>query len=85
MSDYRIHAVAILLVSCAAAAIVPAHAQETSPSGAIVVSGAGLEDSPATPAYDVETIARDRILLVNLSGRGDKDMATVAERSRMHE
>ena len=31
------------------------------------------------------TLARDRILLVNLSGRGDKDMATVAERSRMHE
>ena len=26
------------------------------------------------------TLARDRILLVNLSGRGDKDMATVAER-----
>jgi tryptophan synthase beta chain len=25
------------------------------------------------------TLARDRILLVNLSGRGDKDMATVAE------
>jgi tryptophan synthase beta chain len=28
------------------------------------------------------TLARDRILLVNLSGRGDKDMATVAERSK---
>jgi len=27
------------------------------------------------------TLARDRILLVNLSGRGDKDMNTVAERS----
>ena len=27
------------------------------------------------------TMARDRILLVNLSGRGDKDMLTVAERS----
>jgi len=26
------------------------------------------------------TLARERILLVNLSGRGDKDMATVAER-----
>jgi tryptophan synthase beta chain len=26
------------------------------------------------------TMAKDRILLVNLSGRGDKDMATVAER-----
>jgi len=27
------------------------------------------------------TLPKDRILLVNLSGRGDKDMATVAERS----
>ena len=27
------------------------------------------------------TMSRDKILLVNLSGRGDKDMATVAERS----
>ena len=26
------------------------------------------------------TLARDAILLVNLSGRGDKDMATVADR-----
>ena len=29
----------------------------------------------------VPRLPRDRILLVNLSGRGDKDMATVAERS----
>jgi tryptophan synthase beta chain len=29
------------------------------------------------------TLPRDRILLVNLSGRGDKDMNTVAERSGM--
>jgi len=28
------------------------------------------------------TLPRDRILLVNLSGRGDKDMATVAERAK---
>jgi tryptophan synthase beta chain len=28
------------------------------------------------------TLARDTILLVNLSGRGDKDMATVAERAK---
>jgi tryptophan synthase beta chain len=26
-------------------------------------------------------MAKDRILLVNLSGRGDKDMHTVAERA----
>lgn len=29
------------------------------------------------------TMAKDKILLVNLSGRGDKDMATVAERGGM--
>ena len=29
------------------------------------------------------TLARDKVLLVNLSGRGDKDMNTVAERSGM--
>ncbi|MBL8519043.1 MAG: tryptophan synthase subunit beta [Betaproteobacteria bacterium] len=29
------------------------------------------------------TMAKDRILLVNLSGRGDKDMATVAERGNI--
>jgi tryptophan synthase beta chain len=29
------------------------------------------------------TLARDKLLLVNLSGRGDKDMATVAERSAL--
>jgi tryptophan synthase beta chain len=31
--------------------------------------------------YLAPTLSRDRILLVNLSGRGDKDMHTVAERS----
>src|SRR5215831_5471210 len=30
------------------------------------------------------TLSRDKLLLVNLSGRGDKDMATVAERSGLH-
>ncbi|HNC51398.1 MAG TPA: tryptophan synthase subunit beta [Accumulibacter sp.] len=30
------------------------------------------------------TLAKDTILLVNLSGRGDKDMHTVAERSGIH-
>ena len=37
-------------------------------------------------AYAVKlapTLAKDRILLVNLSGRGDKDMATVAERDAL--
>ena len=30
------------------------------------------------------SMAKDKALLVNLSGRGDKDMATVAERSQMN-
>ncbi len=30
------------------------------------------------------TLSREQVLLVNLSGRGDKDMATVAERSGSH-
>jgi len=30
------------------------------------------------------TMAKDKVLLVNLSGRGDKDMATVAERSGLN-
>jgi tryptophan synthase beta chain len=30
------------------------------------------------------TLPRDRVLLVNLSGRGDKDMNTVAERAGLH-
>jgi tryptophan synthase beta chain len=30
------------------------------------------------------TLPRDKVLLVNLSGRGDKDMATVADRSGLH-
>jgi tryptophan synthase beta chain len=29
------------------------------------------------------TMTKDKVLLVNLSGRGDKDMATVAERSKL--
>ncbi|MGB8433254.1 MAG: tryptophan synthase subunit beta [Burkholderiales bacterium] len=35
----------------------------------------------AYAAQIAPTLARDRILLVNLSGRGDKDMHTVAEKS----
>jgi tryptophan synthase beta chain len=31
------------------------------------------------------TLPADAIVLVNLSGRGDKDMATVAERARRHD
>jgi tryptophan synthase beta chain len=37
----------------------------------------------AYAAQIAPTLPRDRLLLVNLSGRGDKDMATVAERTGM--
>ncbi len=42
-----------------------------------------LESSHAL-AYAAQlapTLSRDKLLLVNLSGRGDKDMATVAQAS----
>lgn len=35
------------------------------------------------PQKIAPTLAKDKILLVNLSGRGDKDMHTVAEKSGM--
>jgi tryptophan synthase beta chain len=35
----------------------------------------------AYAAQIAPAMAKDRILLVNLSGRGDKDMHTVAERA----
>ena len=38
----------------------------------------------AYAAQIAPALSRDQLLLVNLSGRGDKDMATVAERSGLH-
>jgi tryptophan synthase beta chain len=38
----------------------------------------------AYAAQIAPTLPRDKVLLVNLSGRGDKDMATVAERSGLN-
>jgi tryptophan synthase beta chain len=42
-----------------------------------------LESSHALAyaARHAQTLDKDKLLLVNLSGRGDKDMATVAEMS----
>jgi tryptophan synthase beta subunit len=42
-------------------------------------SGAGVEPRAGLCAKLAPTLAKDKILLVNLSGRGDKDMHTVAE------
>ena len=57
----------------------PQPALETAP----VAEVAALESSHAL-AYAAKlapTLPKDKVLLVNLSGRGDKDMHTVAERS----
>ncbi|HKT85169.1 MAG TPA: TonB-dependent receptor [Novosphingobium sp.] len=65
---------AALLGSCAALAAAPALAQGAAP---IVVTGQGLEPSPATPAYDVETIDRDRIV-TSASGRIEDVLSSIA-------
>lgn len=67
-------ATALLLASCAALAATPALAEEATP---IVVTGRGLEASPATPAYDVETIERDRIV-ASASGRIEDVLSSIA-------
>ncbi|MEE4453804.1 TonB-dependent receptor [Novosphingobium resinovorum] len=66
----------------------PAHAANGAANGAedeadaegrepIVVTGHGLSDGPATPAYDVQTIDRDRIT-ASASGRIEDVLASVA-------
>jgi len=53
-----------------------AHAADE-PSAPIVVTGRGLEETPATPAYDVVEIGRDA-LLRSASGRIEDVLASVA-------
>ena len=45
----------------------------------IVVTGRGLEETPATPAYDVQTINREE-LVTTASGRLEDALANVAGR-----
>lgn len=52
-----------------------AHAAEA--DGEIVVTGQGLKASPATPAYDVQTIERERIV-ASASGRIEDVLSSVA-------
>jgi len=52
-----------------------AWANESGPD--IVVTGSGLDDTPATPAYDVQTIGRERLRTV-ASGRIEDALASVA-------
>jgi len=48
-----------------------------------IIPALELAHAMAYAAKLVPTLSRDGILFVNLSGRGDKDMHTVAEKSGM--
>jgi len=54
-----------------------AHAEDEAPRAPIVVTGAGLEDTPATPAYGVQDIDRARIA-ATASGRIEDVLSAVA-------
>ncbi|MET0180496.1 MAG: TonB-dependent receptor [Novosphingobium sp.] len=56
-----------------------AHAQEVSPPAAppIIVTGRGLADPPAAPAYDVQEIGRET-LITTASGRIEEALGSVA-------
>ncbi|MBS0255176.1 MAG: TonB-dependent receptor [Proteobacteria bacterium] len=55
----------------------PAHAGEGSGNGEIVVTGRGLADGPAVPAYDVVSLGREAMLRA-ASGRIEELLGTVA-------
>lgn len=60
-----------------AAAQGTAHAADSSGNPEIVVTGRGLGDTPATPAYDVQDIGREA-LTMSTSGRIEDVLASVA-------
>ncbi len=62
----------LAMLSCAPAAF----GQEAAPAP-IIVTGRGLDASPAAPAYSVQTIDRDQ-LLITASGRLEDALASVA-------
>ena len=60
----RITQYPLLVLGLASALPIPASAAATAtepPSAEIVVTGQGLPDGPATPAYDIQVITRDQI------------------------
>lgn len=67
----------ILLAGLAALAATGAQAQEAEPRAAIVVTGRGLGETPAAPAYRSSEIAREAIVS-GASGRIDDVLANVA-------
>lgn len=66
------------LVAAALAPVMPAiAAEDEAPAGVIIVTGRGLEDTPATPAYDVQEIGRER-MTASSSGRIEDVLSQVA-------
>ena len=71
-----------LLAAAAVLPATPALAQDAEPAvesegNEIIVTGRGLEETPATPAYDVQTIEREE-LVSTASGRLEDALANVA-------
>lgn len=74
------HLAAIVAPTVALLLGVPAHAEDRPndmPGPAIVVTGRGLEETPATPAYDTQEIGRESIVSAP-SGRIEDVLSSVA-------
>ncbi|MFA7586536.1 MAG: TonB-dependent receptor [Novosphingobium sp.] len=67
----------IALAATAVAALVTSLPAWAADDGEIVVTGLGLDDTPATPAYDVQTIDREA-LTQSASGRIEDVLSSVA-------
>jgi vitamin B12 transporter len=72
-----VSALRIFPVSCVLALACAGLAHAGEADGEIVVTGRGLEASPATPAYDVQRIERERIV-ASASGRIEDVLSSVA-------
>jgi vitamin B12 transporter len=66
-----------VVILAGALAPVAAHAQDSTPREPIIVTGRGLGDTPATPAYRTSTIEREQIVS-SASGRIEDVLANVA-------
>ncbi len=66
----------LLMLGFASCLPVAAHAADNAPAD-IVVTGQGLPDGPATPAYDIQTITRDQLVTAP-SGRIEDVLADAA-------
>ena len=72
---FRVSSLSSLVIVLAAAQ--PAVAQEVSEPEVIVVTGTGLEETPATPAYDTQVLEREQ-LVSTVSGRIEDALSSVA-------